>query len=239
MGPTNLLNKTRRDTPVVHRDRTLDRQIHFDSRSANFPVRAVLRDTAKPRSYTWAHPFPDVLDQGHEGACVGFGIANEARHKPKVWPTTTQDALDLYRRAQAIDEWPGEAYSGTSVLAGMKAAKEAGWIEEYRWAFGVEDVALAVSRLGPVVLGIPWHDSMYETHPIGDGRHEVRVTGDPIGGHCILAVGYSVKTRRFKLHNSWGDAWGNKGRAEIQDTVLGTLLGNGGESCVPLVRGAK
>ena len=32
-----------------------------------------------------------------------------------------------------------------------------------------------------------------------------------LGGHAILAVGYSDKTKRFIVRNSWGAGWGMKG----------------------------
>jgi C1A family cysteine protease len=34
---------------------------------------------------------------------------------------------------------------------------------------------------------------------------------DPIGGHCVVAVGYDDATRRFKIRNSWTEEWGDKG----------------------------
>jgi hypothetical protein len=33
----------------------------------------------------------------------------------------------------------------------------------------------------------------------------------PIGGHCVAIVGYDDNTRRFKIRNSWGTGWGDKG----------------------------
>ncbi len=32
-----------------------------------------------------------------------------------------------------------------------------------------------------------------------------------IGGHAVLAVGYTTKDRRFLVRNSWGTGWGQKG----------------------------
>jgi hypothetical protein len=91
-------------------------------------------------------------DQGSEGACVGFGVARMLSHLNRK----RYDARDIYRRAQRIDEWPGEAYSGTSVRAGLDVVREEGprvvrgkhtytidldeGIKENRWALGVEDI---------------------------------------------------------------------------------------------------
>jgi C1A family cysteine protease len=32
-----------------------------------------------------------------------------------------------------------------------------------------------------------------------------------LGGHAVYVVGYNDTTRRFKVQNSWGDAWGDRG----------------------------
>ncbi len=216
-------------------DPRLDRLTQFDPRSKAYPVRAILQ-TSTPRSYTW--PLDIVLDQGREGACVGFSVAHELRAVPlKVPAVDTAMAMRLYKRAQQIDPWPGEDYSGTSVLAGVQAAQEQGHFVEYRWSFAIDDLAVAVSRTGPAILGIDWHDSMYRpTHR--DGRWWVAPDGPVVGGHAILARGYSVKLDAFALHNSWGPDWGKNGVAWITRADLGALLDRGGEACIPVRRSA-
>lgn len=215
-------------------DVRLDRLEHFDERSRDFPVTATISET-KPRSYTWG--IDVVLDQGREGACVGFAVAHELAAKPLVCGEKTDAfALRLYKRAQQLDPWQGEDYEGTSVLAGVKAAQELGFIKAYRWAFGVDDLALAVSRKGPAILGIPWFESMYGTQHVVDGRHRVFIEGAKVGGHAILCRGYSATRNEFLLHNSWGPDWGNKGAAWITYADMDKLLGMGGEACIPTRR---
>lgn len=69
-----------------------------------------------------------TYDQGKEGACVGFAtsrmltLLNRERY----------DAFELYRQAQRQDEWPGEAYSGTSVRAGFDVARDRGPYQVFR-----------------------------------------------------------------------------------------------------------
>lgn len=209
-------------------DYRLDRLVQFDERSRAFPIRALV-GAQKARSYTWA--CTTVLDQGNEGACVGFAWTHELLARPKPIEGLTNDAaLATYRLAQTLDEWPGEAYSGTSVLAGVKALQQQGYYGEYRWAFGLEDLVLAIPK-GPAVLGIPWWDSMYEA-PGG----WVRVGGTKVGGHAILARGVNVTGRYITLHNSWGPDWGNNGDARISFDDLDKLLKDDGEACIPVER---
>ena len=157
-------------------------------------------------------------------------LAVEAPRDPKAF------ASHVYRAAQKIDEWEGEDYEGTSVLAGAKVMNSLGLLRAYRWAFGVKDVALSLTNIGPVVLGIPWFESMYEA-PGG----AVVVAGDLAGGHCILAVGYRkagviFEEPAYLLFNSWGPLWGRNGHAWIRESDLARLLNSDGEACVPTRR---
>ncbi len=214
-------------------DRRLDRLKQHDPRSAAYPIRALL-DTSEPRSYTW--PLDVVLDQGREGACVGFSISHELRAKPRIVAgVTNATAQSLYKRAQELDPWPGSNYSGTSVLAGVKAAQEAGYYAEYRWASTADELAVAVSRRGPAVLGINWHESMYDPERRND-RHWLTLAGPVVGGHAILCRGYSVRLRAFCLHNSWGPRFGDSGRAWISHFDMAALLAADGEAVIPVVR---
>jgi hypothetical protein len=76
------------------------------------------------------------------------------------------DARWLYHEAQKIDEWPGEAYEGTSVRAGMDILRTVGHarirgrnalapdpaegISENRWATSVDEVRTCLQS--------PYHD---------------------------------------------------------------------------------
>lgn len=209
----------------------LGRRPEFDERSRAFPVRALLRTVIQPRSYTWSCPL--TLDQGQEGACVGFAFAHEASARPvKVHDVTGDIASSVYVRARQLDEWEGEDYSGTSILAGVKACKEIGWYREYRWAFGLDDMLLAIGYKGPVVLGVNWYAGMVT--PDADGV--IHVEGELLGGHAILANGVSIGKKMVRLHNSWGPDWGIRGECFIGFDDLRRLLQEQGEACVPLGR---
>lgn len=211
----------------------LGRLEQFDERSLNFPIMALIStaQAVAPRSYTWSCiPY---LNQGSVGACVGFSWTHELAARPTVLNVQTDYAFEIYHEAQKIDEWPGEAYEGSSVLAGAKVLKARGFLDEYRWAFSVNDLILAVGYKGPAVLGIPWYDGMFSP----DNEGIIRPTGQVAGGHAILCNGVSLKRSLFRLHNSWGQWWGLNGDAFISFDDMAKLLGERGEACIPVKRG--
>lgn len=212
----------------------LGRRPSFDPRSRNYPIRAMLPSAIKPRSYTWSCPVR--IDQGLTSSCAGHAFAHEASSRPVKVPNLTHfDAMEVYRRALQLDEWEGEDDSGTSVLAAVKACVERGWYTGYRWAFGLNDLILAVGYKGPVVLGINWYDDM--EHPDRNGRIHIG-SGEPVGGHAIITNGVQVRDRFFKLRNSRNERWGLNGMADctLSFDDMDRLLHEQGEACVPLGR---
>jgi hypothetical protein len=216
---------------IVKYNRTLDRIVKFDERSRNYPIRTLISKSSKPRSYTWACDLN--LDQGPDGACTGFAVAHEAAAKPKkVKDLNYYSAMGIYNRAKQLDEWVGEDYEGSSVLAAMKAAVEKNWYSEYRWAFGEKDLSMAVGHYGPAVLGINWYTGMFDV----DSEGTIKPTGKIEGGHAILCNGYSFTKKMYRLHNSWGSQWGIDGYCFIKAEDLSNLLNEQGEACVTVGR---
>lgn len=221
----------------MEQNRGLGRKIQFDERSRAYPIRAIV-DTRVLRGYTWS--CIPRLDQGYEGACVGFAWSHELAAKPKKVLNVTDDyARNIYHDAQKIDEWPGGAYpgaspfyEGTSVLAGAKVVRERGAMEQYRWCFNLTDLLVAIGYTGPVVLGINWYEGMFNP----DSKGFIHPTGSIAGGHAIIANGVSIRNKLVKLHNSWGEDWGINGECYISWDDIERLLHEQGEACVPLKR---
>lgn len=212
-------------------DARLGRVASFDARSRDYPIRALLAPAASPRSYTWR--LGTHLDQGRTSACTGFSLAHELAARPVVVPVDEALAQAFYVRARQLDEWPGEEYDGSSVLGAVKGATEGGFYSEYRWAFGLDDLVLAVGHHGPAILGINWYQEMFR--PDVDGL--LHVAGAVAGGHAILCSAVSVKRERFWLSNSWGLDWGLSGGAWVSFEDMGRLLREDGEACIPVKRG--
>jgi C1A family cysteine protease len=207
-----------------------------------------MRGVAMPEKVTrrakfWV-PGP-VLDQGQEGACVGFGWTGTLAASPNRIHTATDDvAKSIYKLAQQYDDWPGEDYEGSSVLGGAKGLKAQGFLGEYRWCFGIEDLIDAVITTGPVAIGIDWYEEMYETEPSG----LVKVGGEKVGGHCLYVYGYNPKKRLKGVRgtfeacywrNSWGSSYGINGEGIIRAEDLAVLLQADGEAVVPTVKNTK
>lgn len=226
-------------------ERVLDWRSEHDPRSRAYPVRAAIGTVERRKKFWRAHR--QRLDQGREGACVGYAWTAELMATPRIVvpPNPQHYASSLYREAQRHDEWPGENYEGTSVVAAARIIRDRGLITEYRWAFGIDDVIDTLCAPyrdggGPVIIGIPWLDGMYQTRPSG----LVEVNGRVVGGHALLCTGYHPGIRLrgegwfqrhevIKWRNSWGKGYGRNGDGYIRVTDLANLLANNGEACVP------
>lgn len=230
-------------------DRRLDRLPSFDERSRSFPIREVIPTDL--RSVAWR--CDPRLDQGQEGACVGYGWSHELAAVPAVVTgVTNQFAREhVYWEAQKIDEWDGGAYpgaspqyEGTSVLAGAKVVQGLGLMDEYRWAFGLDEAMRAISHAGPIVVGTYWLDSMFDPRP--SGLLEVDTGSGIAGGHCYMVRGLRLsgylkgegylKQPLIRMRNSWGVGWGLDGDAFMKASDFSTLLSMEGEVCVPVGR---
>jgi hypothetical protein len=176
-----------------------------------------------------------------------FGIAktwNEARTsfggaRAQLGLLDEGDARELYARGQELDHVAGEDYPGTSVLAVMKAGREAGLWDGYLWALeGTRDIAQVLLQLrAPVVLGIPWPAGMESP----DAAGVVEPTGSAGMGHAVTVVGLRQRVAGrpgpwFVLQQSRGTAEGDGGLVYVHHKHLGELLRGTGEAAVPLPR---
>lgn len=209
------------------------------------PLRSqLLRWAVRPsRCYLRLDQLPPVFNQGNLGSCVGHGVSElcdfvEAREgHPEIlsrlacyyWarggvPEDTgafiRDGIKAVARYGLPLEslWPYDLTKWKdepSAAAKAEAAHRAQGIEYLRLS-GIPDILDCIAGGFPVVFGTMLFDSFRRVGPSG----MVPMPADdeaPIGGHCLLAVGYSMRISicgekgGLYIRNSWGPGWGERG----------------------------
>lgn len=157
----------------------------------------------------------EILDQGTEGACTGFGLAAVANFllaTRDVQPDRTPRVSPwmLYDLARRYDEWPGEDYEGSSARGAMK-----GW---HKHGVCVQDLWTPrgpSTPQGKKNATDPWTEAL--TRPLGA---YFRVNHkDLVAMHAALTeVGILYATS--DVHSGWDDV-GADGMIKQQDTIIG------------------
>lgn len=192
-----------------------------DARDLNYPMKAALPDKPEPKSTYW-YTIRPPLDQGNTSKCVGFSWRGWLRAAPVVYKTVEPSAETIYAEAQKIDPWRDHPHDGSSVRAACDYLSSTGHIAQYLWAFDAETVIKYLLMKGPVVLGTDWYESMFNV--TRDFFAKVDKSSGVAGGHAYLAIGASRNKKAIRIVNSWGQRWGQNGRAWISFDDLGTLL---------------
>lgn len=206
----------------------LGRIANFDDRSRNYSVRR-LAPVQQPKTTFWNCSL--YLDQGMISSCVGNAWVHFLACMPEESLGFTEThAINLYHTAQTLDELPGTAYEGTSILGGVKALRKLypSSIQAYHWCFGLDELLVAVSWIGPTVIGIDWHSSMYAPNEKGF----LNIDGPVIGGHAIVCTGCDVENKFVRLKNSWSKNWGINGDCFVSFDDMWKLINNSAECCV-------
>lgn len=206
-----------------------------DSRDARFPVSDTISPNLPeiPKKNWWADGWHG--NQGITPYCVVYAWSHWFEDGPVIQNIVLGrdkplfNTKSFYDECQLRDQIPGTNYEGTTVRAGAAILKELGVIDEYRWAFSIDDVIKAVTYLGPMVVGTLWYSNM--TSPTTD-KAIMRPTGRSEGGHAYMINGIDMEKEQFRIKNSWGKNWGNGGQAFISFKNFEKLLQQQGEACV-------
>jgi len=219
------------------KDGRLGRHVVHDSRSLRYPFRAV--DPRKLKSTRHAVNIP-ILDQGYLGACTGYA-GTAAMASAGLWTagqTVLKDAdhgafaVGLYSDATKLDPWPGEYVpddTGSDGLSVAKALHARGLVAGYQHATSLEACLTALAER-VVMIGSSWLERMYDV----DSDGKMNVSGNSVGGHEYVLDELDVENRRVWMRNSWGEEYGQKGRAWMLWGDLGRLLADYGD-CTILV----
>jgi hypothetical protein len=209
----------------------LGRLVSIDERDKKHPLSLVTPKRAARSWKTWRTG--PVLNQGPYPRCVAFAWTQFLMSSPMMTKLISPPlfAKSLYMRAQALDEWEGENYDGTSVRGGAKALEEQGRLVEYLWSFDEDEIRRYVLSRGGIVLGIDWFEGFDRPKLIG-GEYWLEPTGDVIGGHAIFEYMFSSRLTAHGIINSWGENYARRGRARIHRDVMKDLAARPGfEAC--------
>ncbi|MFD8142523.1 C1 family peptidase [Streptomyces sp. NPDC059708] len=238
------------------RDSPLGRHVEHDLRSLAY-AHGVLPKGAIT-SVDWSRRIP-VLDQGQLGACTGnagtgllgtdsasrpglthvtmsrdAAVASHGRFTPGVHPLDEAFAVALYSLATVLDSIDGHyppSDTGSSGLGVAKALRALGLADSYRHGFSMAALDSALQS-GPVMIGIPWLQSMFDT--AADGRILVQRSSPIAGGHEIELHRFDASAGEYWITNSWGTAWGLSGRGYLPAADLQWLLSQHGDVTIPV-----
>jgi C1A family cysteine protease len=120
--------------------------------------------------------------------------------------------LQIIGTSEELSQYPYTASFGSCSSAGK-------FLTAYNFAFKVnsyekvgirtaDELKATLVKYGPVVGAMKVHNSFYN---YSSGIYKPDQVEQNLGGHAILIVGYSDKIGGFKVKNSWGTLWGDKG----------------------------
>jgi len=229
---------------ATHPPRRLGRHVEHDPRSLAY-AHGVLPKTAI-KSVDWTRRVPH-FDQGNLGSCTGnaatglLGTDSAARTgltsvtlDGHVLPVDEDLAVQVYELATQLDSIKGTYPpddTGSSGLGAAKALKKLGLAASYKHAFGLDALKSALQS-GPVMVGTVWLESMFNVD--ADGLVEVDRKSAIAGGHEYVLSAYDASQQAFRLDNSWGDSWGARGSAWLEERDVQWLLSQQGDVTVPV-----
>lgn len=212
----------------------LGRYYYPDDRDKGFMMKSIVPKETPGINYKYWWPSGWWGDQGYTPQCVAYSWAHwlaEGHITQKESRKNGSSPIDpeyLYNESQKVDMWEGENYDGTSVRAGAKILKNHGFISEYLWAWDLNTTIRAILTSGPVVAGTWWYSDMF----FPDKKGIINVSGDKMGGHAYLLDGVNTDREIFRIKNSWGRNWGNKGFGYISFDDMEKLILDYGEICL-------
>ena len=131
--------------------------------------------------------------------------------------STIEDGIRVMAKYGACDEtdWPYDISQFT--VKPSVAAYDAAVARKIKAYASVNNQELnvlkrVISAGYPVIFGFNVYDSFESQAVATTGIATMPVSRDTLlGGHAALLVGYDDSTQMFKVRNSWGYSWGDRG----------------------------
>lgn len=194
-----------------------------------------------PESVDLTPDFPEPGNQRNQGSCVGwavaYGLKSYQEQVERKWGFGSDrhifspayiynqiklsgcmggakyiDALNLVRR-EGVASWADFPYDPNDCdrrpTVADKQAARAFAIADWR-RVNVQDeteIKIQLAAGFPVLIGMMVDQAFKE---LGPETYE-SYSGQNLGGHAVVFVGYSESRQAFMIYNSWGDTWGDDG----------------------------
>ena len=170
----------------------------------------------------WEFPLAP-LDQGNTPHCCGFSIANFLINYPVTSIQTNANGDAYYYACKTIDK-ESKKENGSSIRSVARLLTSLGRIKYYAFAYDLATVKWWLLNRSPLIVGTIWLDGMNTP----DKNNIIIPIGNLVGGHAYLLNEWR-KDNMIGIQNSWGDSWGNHGKAYISASNFERLLRSGGE----------
>ncbi len=203
-----------------------------DERDERFRLRATpgFAELPAPRTHYWPL-WSRQIDQGNTGTCVGHGVKHLLMAGPVAHRKPEPTPFQLYDWAIANDEWAENDRDtarlfGTSVRAGLQAARHYGLIGWFGWARTLDEALRWLAWRGPLVIGVDWTEGMMQP----DRERIIRATGAVVGGHCVALLG--LNTSRGLVYGI--NSWATFGRFWLPAEEFDGLMRRNGDVATPI-----
>ena len=192
-----------------------------------------------PKSLSLEGSVDHVFDQLSMGSCVGQAVAMASYLCAKINHTSIPrfSALDVYRGARIAMGTVNED-SGSYIHDAIDFGFRTGLAREEDWPYDMSKFALdipqeaktlraktrivATELISPTLNHIKWEINSHHFIVAGfrvtnqwmggnpDGFIELP-SGEVIGGHAVIILGYDDNKQAVRVLNSWGKNWGTNG----------------------------